>query len=398
MAADWVWIDRGALMAAMLGLFMRCLPFIAYVWLTRRHGWLTKGAALAGGVGLAGASGFGAEHMWLMITLAYFGCASLGVYWLEVAFRRGVLTAGAVFALTTSGFLLVPALLLPGGGEIIVLAVGWELSFAAYSYCRDAHSFSEAEAVAVAVTPSDCLFFLMVNPVLVYPERCDGKRGSGRPLSGLARACVGLVGLLLGMAVLVPLLALVSQARGSLTSWHGLFVSIVGLGVLRFVCAYFVQAGTANVRIGLMRALGYPVPDSFNYPFLASSPTDFWRRWNVYMLNWLKRYVYRPMTRREPLRRAGPMGLAACVFATFVLSGLLHETHAYARNARWVGHFAAQFAAIAVALVAWLMVDRGLKVAAQRFRARQRSLERLRSFTARAVVLTAMLTIPMVWG
>ncbi len=58
---------------------------------------------------------------------------------------------------------------------------------------------------------------------------------------------------------------------------------------------YFDFAGYSDMAIGLGRMLGFEFLENFNYPYLASSITDFWRRWHMSLSSWFKEYVYIPL-------------------------------------------------------------------------------------------------------
>ena len=58
---------------------------------------------------------------------------------------------------------------------------------------------------------------------------------------------------------------------------------------------YFDFSGYSDMAIGLGRMLGFRFLENFNYPFLADSITDFWRRWHISMGAWFRDYVYIPL-------------------------------------------------------------------------------------------------------
>lgn len=41
--------------------------------------------------------------------------------------------------------------------------------------------------------------------------------------------------------------------------------------------------------------LGFNFPENFNYPYMAKSITDFWRRWHMTLSSWFRDYVYIPL-------------------------------------------------------------------------------------------------------
>ena len=58
---------------------------------------------------------------------------------------------------------------------------------------------------------------------------------------------------------------------------------------------YFDFSGYSDMAIGLGRMLGFEFMENFNYPYLASSVTDFWRRWHISLSSWFREYVYIPL-------------------------------------------------------------------------------------------------------
>ncbi len=58
---------------------------------------------------------------------------------------------------------------------------------------------------------------------------------------------------------------------------------------------YFDFSGYSDMAIGLGSMFGFTYPENFNYPYIASSITDFWRRWHVSLGSWFRDYVYIPL-------------------------------------------------------------------------------------------------------
>ncbi len=58
---------------------------------------------------------------------------------------------------------------------------------------------------------------------------------------------------------------------------------------------YFDFSGYSDMAIGLGRMLGFEFLENFNYPYIASSITDFWRRWHMSLSSWFREYVYIPL-------------------------------------------------------------------------------------------------------
>ena len=58
---------------------------------------------------------------------------------------------------------------------------------------------------------------------------------------------------------------------------------------------YFDFSGYSDIAIGLGKMLGFSFPENFNYPYMAKSITDFWRRWHMTLSSWFRDYVYIPL-------------------------------------------------------------------------------------------------------
>ena len=77
-----------------------------------------------------------------------------------------------------------------------------------------------------------------------------------------------------------------------------------------------------------MQIPGYDVPERYHWPLLARSPMEFWRRWNMYIGAWARRYVFTPLAlalRRRHHGWPGAVRQSVVVLSTFALIGLAHD-------------------------------------------------------------------------
>ena len=58
---------------------------------------------------------------------------------------------------------------------------------------------------------------------------------------------------------------------------------------------YYDFSGYSDMAIGLGRMFGFEFPENFNYPYIAKSITEFWRRWHMTLSSWFREYVYIPL-------------------------------------------------------------------------------------------------------
>lgn len=109
---------------------------------------------------------------------------------------------------------------------------------------------------------------------------------------GARRFCVGLAKKVL-LANSIGALwdtQLAAQSAGTLTMAGG------WLGLIAFSFQiYFDFSGYSDMAIGLGQILGFRFEENFNYPYIASSVTDFWRRWHISLTSWFREYLYIPL-------------------------------------------------------------------------------------------------------
>jgi alginate O-acetyltransferase complex protein AlgI len=83
---------------------------------------------------------------------------------------------------------------------------------------------------------------------------------------------------------------------------------------------YFDFSGYSDIAIGLGRMMGIALPENFNFPYVARSIGEFWRRWHMTLSAWFREYVFYPLERHR-LRFAGQQFNLVIVF---LLTGLWH--------------------------------------------------------------------------
>ena len=104
----------------------------------------------------------------------------------------------------------------------------------------------------------------------------------------------------------------VSGNPGMLTAWSG----VVAFGMQ----IYFDFSGYTDMAIGMAKLLGFHFPVNFRRPYLASSITDFWRRWHISLSTWLRDYLYIPLGGN----RHGRWMTYRNLMITMLLGGLWH--------------------------------------------------------------------------
>jgi len=83
---------------------------------------------------------------------------------------------------------------------------------------------------------------------------------------------------------------------------------------------YFDFSGYSDMAIGLGRMFGFHFLENFNYPYIARSIREFWRRWHISLSTWFRDYLYIPLGGN----RHGPVRTGANLLLVFLLCGLWH--------------------------------------------------------------------------
>lgn len=93
------------------------------------------------------------------------------------------------------------------------------------------------------------------------------------------------------------------------------------MGILAYTLQiYFDFAGYSDMAIGLGLLFGFHFPQNFNYPYIADSMTNFWRRWHISLSTWFRDYLYIPLGGN----RRGPRRTLANLFIVFAATGIWH--------------------------------------------------------------------------
>ena len=161
---------------------------------------------------------------------------------------------------------------------------------------------------------------ILAGPIIQYHDAEKDLGGRSVTAEGFLRGIERFI-LGLGKKVLIanPLAAAADKIfdipAGDLT------FGVAWLGILCFTLQIFFDfAGYSDMAIGLARMLGFQLPENFNYPYIAQSVQDFWRRWHISLSRWLRDYLYIPLGgNRCPIRRQ-----YANLVTVFLVCGFWH--------------------------------------------------------------------------
>ena len=138
-------------------------------------------------------------------------------------------------------------------------------------------------------------FQLVAGPIVRYSDvawEIDHRTANANDIShGITRFCIGLLKKVAVANVAGSLL--VQYMDGDLTkvtvlgSWFG--------AVLFMLQIHYDFSGYSDMAIGLGLMFGFHFVENFNYPYIAKTATEFWRRWHISLSSFLRDYLYIPL-------------------------------------------------------------------------------------------------------
>jgi alginate O-acetyltransferase complex protein AlgI len=151
---------------------------------------------------------------------------------------------------------------------------------------------------------------------------------------GVRRFVTGIVKVWL---IALPLVALADQMFGlpvtrvsTSAAWLGAVCAALG--------PYFVMSGFSDIGIGVGRIAGIRYQENFRRPYTADSLREFWRRWNITLMAWLRDYLGFPIAGHQP----PALRLYALALIGFLVVGGWHQWTI--RTIAWAVYFASWLA------------------------------------------------------
>lgn len=209
--------------------------------------------------------------------------------------------------------------------ENIVFPVGISFFvFQAVSYVVDVYKGEKA-----LKNPIDMALYISFFPQLIagpivrfhniseYLDKKYRKISVNNVENGIWRFCIGLS----KKVLLANNLGGLADIVFSVKDISRFSVMYTWLGAIAYTLQiYFDFSGYSDMAIGLGEVFGFPFQENFNYPYIAKSVKDFWRRWHISLSQFFRDYVYIPLSgSRCSLKR-----WIFNILCVWVLTGLWH--------------------------------------------------------------------------
>lgn len=196
------------------------------------------------------------------------------------------------------------------------------ISFQLISYLLDVHKGAVKHENNFSAFAFYVLMFpkLLVGPIVRYRTIADQLPA---PVLDTNQIADGIRRFLSGFAkkiLIADTLAITVDAVFGLPV-AGLTPTFAWLGLIGYTLQiYFDFSGYTDMAIGLALMMGFRFTENFNYPYIAQSIGDFWRRWHISLSAWFRDYVFYPLERR----RIPFVGQSLNILIVFLLTGLWH--------------------------------------------------------------------------
>lgn len=221
--------------------------------------------------------------------------------------------------------------LLPGFQLLLPLGLSY-FTFQTMSYLLDVHRGTIQAERHVGIYALFISFFpqLTAGPIAHANQLMPQFHAVQSPeyeqiVSGLQRMAWGFFKKL----VIADRLALmVNAVYGDPTSFTGMALILATYAFAFQVYCDF--SGYADIAIGAARVMGFKLEENFQQPYYAQSIPDFWRRWHITLYNWLRDYLFYPLSRglkRSTLPANHLLALVLPPMLTMLASGLWHGTN-----------------------------------------------------------------------
>ena len=222
--------------------------------------------------------------------------------------RRGVLVAALVVDLAVLGFFKYQGFVADNinaiAGSVVVpnlelpLPIGISFfTLQAISYVIDVYRGTCKHQTNVLYLGMYIAMFpqLVAGPLVRYSQIEDQVRNRVVTIDGVAQ---GLRLFTIGLGKKVLLANVAGTLADSMLAHSAPEIGFLGCasGALAYTFQiYFDFSGYSDMAIGLGRMFGFTYARNFNYPYISSSVTEFWRRWHMSLSSFFRDYIYIPL-------------------------------------------------------------------------------------------------------
>lgn len=96
--------------------------------------------------------------------------------------------------------------------------------------------------------------------------------------------------------ILADYLAMIANSIFGVANYEEVATLAYWIGAVAYTLEiYFDFSGYSDMAIGLAKIMGFEFKENFNYPYISTSVTEFWKRWHISLTDWFRDYIYIPL-------------------------------------------------------------------------------------------------------
>ncbi len=192
------------------------------------------------------------------------------------------------------------------------------ITFSSISYIVDTYR-GDAKAGTIVDCALYILFFpkIVSGPIVLWKD--FNAQSSSRTMT-LDNATRGITRVMMGFIKKLILADTFGSVLADIGANSIDQITAFGSIILYFLQIYYDFSGYSDIAIGLSSLFGFDVDENFNFPYRATSITQFWRRWHISLGKWFKEYVYIPLGGNK----CGLKRTLLNLFIVFILTGIWH--------------------------------------------------------------------------
>ncbi|MGZ3862617.1 MAG: MBOAT family O-acyltransferase [Bacteroidia bacterium] len=163
---------------------------------------------------------------------------------------------------------------------------------------------------------------LIAGPIIRYNEISDQIEGRDKRFN-VDEVLLGFLRFAIGLAKKVLIANVLGKEADRIFALQNeeLDFGLAWMGAITYTFQiYFDFSGYSDMALGLAKMMGFTFPENFNYPYIAQSITDFWRRWHISLSRWMRDYLYIPLGGNK----VSNLRLYFNLWVVFLISGFWH--------------------------------------------------------------------------
>ena len=162
---------------------------------------------------------------------------------------------------------------------------------------------------------------LIAGPIVRYSQVANEIDNRVISKDGIEYGIVRFVTGLAKKVILADMLAVIADNIFGASSNMAIPFTAAWLGGIAYTLEiYFDFSGYSDMAIGLASIMGFKFKENFNYPYVATSVTDFWKRWHISLTDWFRDYIYIPLGGNRVSKSRHIFNLCA----VWILTGIWH--------------------------------------------------------------------------